>query len=66
MVKLCLECRKWHIEHMYLKKNTGGMPPDLPWQACMPSAHLWARILRARSKPNDFLNQKVGKYEVEM
>ena len=63
MLKLWLECRKWHIEHMYLKTNTRGMPPDPPWQAGH-ALGFDASGLRARSKPTDFLNQKVGKYVI--
>ena len=37
------------------------LPPSRPGT---PSAHSGARILRTRSEPTDFLNQKVGKYGV--
>ena len=39
------------------------MSPHLsPSRPGTPPAHPGARILRTRSEPTDFLNQKVGKY----
>ena len=55
MVKLWLECRKWF-------GGGGGHASAPPSRPGTPSAHPGARILRTRSKPTDFLNQKVGKY----
>ena len=66
MVKLWLDCRKSHIQHSFFVFFSGWHaprpPPPPPRMPGTTSAHPGALILRARSKPTDFLNQRVGKY----
>ena len=52
-----------HTAHFLIYYFPGGMPPDPPRKQGTTSVHRGALIVLAGSKPTEFLNQKVGKYE---